>query len=159
MNRKNALPLIFLVALAIITLAIKRCNAPTDKKTSATHKERSTRQHNTSAQAPNTTVRNQSNRDESVGLDRNTSNLFFTKHARCRMKCRQITQQEVKDILLRGKVNYNKSDLNDPKGATYAVEGVTDDQQNVRIIFAPKKKHLSVVTVIDLDEERICNCD
>ena len=74
------------------------------------------------------------------------------------MKCRQITQQEVRDILLNGKVNYNKSDLNDPKGASYALEGYTKDRQHIRVIFAPKQKHLSVVTVIDLEEERPCSC-
>ena len=55
------------------------------------------------------------------GLDRNASELYFTKHARCRMKCRHITQAEVKEILAEGTVNYNKSDLQDPKGATYAI--------------------------------------
>jgi hypothetical protein len=74
------------------------------------------------------------------------------------MKCRKITQQEVKDILTKGTVNYNKSNLNDPKGATYALEGNTDDGQHVRIIFAPKQKHLTVVTVIDLETEFECDC-
>ncbi len=53
------------------------------------------------------------------------------------MKCRRITQQEVKDILVNGTINYNKSDLNDSRGPSYAVEGMTRDRQKVRIIFAP----------------------
>jgi hypothetical protein len=75
------------------------------------------------------------------------------------MKCRYITQQEVKDILAAGTINYAKSDLQDPRGNTYAVEGITRDRQKVRIIFAPKKQHVSVVTVIDLQEEFACNCN
>jgi len=54
------------------------------------------------------------------------------------MKCRHITQQEVKDILVNGTINYNKSDLNDSRGPSYAVEGMTRDRQKVRIIFAPQ---------------------
>ncbi|MBA4140200.1 MAG: DUF4258 domain-containing protein [Segetibacter sp.] len=147
MNTKKALPVIFLVVLTIIALAIKRCDQPFNQNTQQTRRvER------------NTQVTKEDNNARVVPFDRRTSELFFTKHAKCRMKCRQISQQEVKDILLNGKVNYNKSDLNDPKGPTYAIEGVTDDQQHVRIIFAPKQKHLTVVTVIDIDVEHQCNC-
>jgi hypothetical protein len=148
MNMKKSLPVIFLVVLAIIALALKRCNqTPSPRSDTSVRNERT---------AP---ANKQQENDRNVAFDRTTTNLYFTKHARCRMKCRQITQREVKDILANGKVNYSKSDLNDPQGPTYAVEGNTDDRQHVRIIFAPKQKHLSVVTVIDLDVEHQCDCN
>ena len=82
---------------------------------------------------------------------------YFTKHARCRMDCRHITQKEVKEIVRKTEVNYNKSELDAPKGPTYALEGYTSkDKQHVRIIVAPKQRHLSIVTVIDLDEDWEC---
>lgn len=82
---------------------------------------------------------------------------FFTKHARCRMDCRHITQKEVKEIVSKAEVNYNKSELDAPKGSTYALEGYTSkDNQHVRIIVAPKQRHLSIVTVIDLDKDWEC---
>lgn len=86
---------------------------------------------------------------------------FFTKHARCRMECRRITQKEVKEIVRKAEVNYRKSDLDAAGGPTYALEGYTSkDKQHVRIIVAPKQKHLSIVTVIDLDKEWVCpKCD
>jgi uncharacterized protein DUF4258 len=86
---------------------------------------------------------------------------FFTKHARCRMECRHITQKEVKEIVRKADVNYRKSDLQAAQGPTYALEGYTSkDRQHVRIIVAPKQKHLSIVTVIDLDEDWNCpSCD
>jgi curli biogenesis system outer membrane secretion channel CsgG len=147
MNIKKSLPVIFLVVLAIIALALKRCNQPSGQHSQSTRREER-----------NIPVNKPEENGKVVPFDRRTSELFFTKHAKCRMKCRQISQQEVKDILLNGKVNYNKSDLNDPKGPTYAIEGFTNDQQHVRIIFAPKQTHLTVVTVIDLDVEHLCNC-
>jgi len=148
MNMKKVLPVIMLVVLAIITLAIKRCNSTSG-----------TLRNGTSVKKERTIpIRNNSVKRQSDGLDRNTDNLYFTKHAKCRMKCRGITQQEVKDILANGSINYNKSDLNDPKGPTYALEGMTKDDQHVRIIFSPKQSHLTVVTVIDLDIEHECNC-
>jgi len=86
---------------------------------------------------------------------------FFTKHARCRMECRSITQKEVKEIVRKADVNYNKSDLDAAQGPKYALEGYTSkDRQHVRIIVAPKQKHLSIVTVIDLDKDWECpSCD
>ena len=139
MNMKKILPIILLIVLAIIALLIKRCNnAPVVKR-------------------ENTTSRPTTGRE--VRFDRTIAKFFFTKHARCRMKCREITQKEVKEILVEGTINYNKSDLNDPQGPTYAVEGTTNDRQHVRIIFAPKQQHMSVVTVIDLDVDHQCDCD
>lgn len=73
------------------------------------------------------------------------------------MDCRHITQKEVKEIVGKAEVNYNKSELDAPKGPTYALEGYTSkDKQHVRIIVAPKQRHLSIVTVIDLDEDWEC---
>jgi len=147
MNMKKILPILFFVVLAIVALALKRCNS-NNETTTQSKPARTTRQAPVPATAP----------PQEAKLDRTATELFFTRHAKCRMKCRQISQQEVRDILLNGKVNYSKSELNDPKGATYALEGYTKDRQHVRVIFAPKQKHLSVVTVIDLEEEHPCSC-
>lgn len=144
MKLKKILPVLLLMLMAVITLAIKRCNTASLPPVSTEEKP---------------SVDTRAGNSEQIKFDRTATNLFFTKHAKCRMKCRHITQQEVKDILVNGRINYNKSDLNDPTGPSYAVEGVTKDRQKVRIIFAPKKQHLTVVTVIDLDQEYVCNCN
>ncbi len=152
MNQKKLLPILLLVILAVVALFIKRCNNhPTAKGTS-----QSTTRYNSPAANPSN---NGNYDDRTKGLDRNPDKLFYTKHARCRMKCRHITQQEVKDILVNGTINYNKSELQDARGPKYAVEGNTNDGQHVRIIFAPNSQHISVVTVIDLEEDFACSCD
>jgi hypothetical protein len=153
MNIKKALPFLLLLVMAIAAIAIRRCN---DNGTKI--RNTGTRQETPTRKTSSTTSSNQKKTGGNGGLDRNAAKLFFTKHAKCRMKCRHITQQEVKDILANGEINYNKSDLQDARGATYAVEGITRDRQRVRIIFAPKQAHLTVVTVIDLEVEYTCNC-
>jgi hypothetical protein len=95
--------------------------------------------------------------DEVEGFNRNTSNLIFTKHARCRMDCRNIDESEVREILVKGKINHKKIQR-DKRGMTYPVEGLTHDNQKVRIVFAPKGDALVVVTVIDLGREWSCDC-
>jgi hypothetical protein len=155
MNMKKVFPFLLLLVMAIVTIAIRRCN---DNGSSTKIRNTGNRQEAPTRKTSSTTNSSQRQPGTNGGLDRNATKLFFTKHAKCRMKCRHITQQEVKDILANGEINYNKSDLQDARGATYAVEGITRDRQRVRIIFSPKQAHLTVVTVIDLEVEYTCNC-
>ena len=73
------------------------------------------------------------------------------------MDCRQIDESEVKEIITEGRVNYDKSEET-KKGKTSPLEGVTHDGQHVRIVVAPKKNELVLVTVIDLEREWACEC-
>src|SRR5450631_1935067 len=65
--------------------------------------------------------------------------LIFTKHARCRMDCRHITEHEIHEILDGGTINYSKSEPDARPEPKYAVEGYTAEQQHLRIIIAPKE--------------------
>jgi hypothetical protein len=96
------------------------------------------------------------NRDE--GFNRRATAIVYSKHARCRMECRHIDESEVKEILESGNINYNKVE-SDARGKTYPLEGVTHDNQRVRIVFAPKDNgEMVVVTCIDLDKDWSCDC-
>jgi hypothetical protein len=85
--------------------------------------------------------------------------IYYTKHAKCRMECRNIDESEVKEILNDGEINYSKSDLKSKPCPKYALEGVTHDKQHVRIIVGNCNSQASIVTVIDLDNEFECECD
>lgn len=88
--------------------------------------------------------------------------LIFTKHARCRMECREITEAEVEAIVLNGVINEAKSKEEDEEASgqcpTYALEGTTDDGQSVRIVVGACEKITKVITAIDLKEEHTCDC-
>ncbi|MEP7143843.1 MAG: DUF4258 domain-containing protein [Ferruginibacter sp.] len=92
-----------------------------------------------------------------VPFNRKAHKIIYSRHARCRMDCRHIDESEVMEILQNGKLNYPRIE-EDNRGKTYPLEGITHDQQNVRIVFAPKEDDLVVVTVIDLDKDWDCNC-
>ena len=96
--------------------------------------------------------------DRDKGFDRRTSYLKYSNHAKCRMQCRKITQAEVEEIMREGKINYNKSDLDNARCPRYAVEGVTSDDQRVRIVYAQCNESTTVVTVIDLETDFKCSC-
>lgn len=142
---RKALPLMLVILLAIVLFFVKRYKAdslPAPEPKAKTGDRRS----------PSSAV----NRDR--GFDRRVSYLQYSKHAKCRMNCRHITQQEVKEIMKDGKINYSKSDLQNSRCPRYAVEGMTSDNQDVRIIFAQCNESTTVVTVIDVGKEWSCNC-
>jgi hypothetical protein len=147
---KKYLPYIFLLAAALLLFFIKknqRGPAPVKPATEQT---------DTRITVP-VVLADEEKPEEIEGFNRNTTNLIFSKHAKCRMDCRNIDESEVKEILVKGKINHKKIQR-DKRGMTYPVEGLTHDNQQVRIVFAPKGNALVVVTVIDLGKDWSCDC-
>ncbi len=146
MNRKWA-PYILIALLLIAVIVIrqfKNSNEPAPKpKVTNTDK-------------PKDPASNPTDRDK--GFDRRTALLEYSNHAKCRMKCRKISQAEVEEIMRNGNINYNKSDLQNARCPRYAVEGETSDDQRVRIVYAQCNESTTVVTVIDLETDFKCSC-
>ena len=91
-------------------------------------------------------------------FNRSPQKITYSKHALCRMKCRYISDAEVRAILAKGTINTSKIQRSQ-KGISVPLEGRTSDGQKVRIVFAPKgKEEMVVVTVIDLEKEYSCDC-
>ena len=99
--------------------------------------------------------------DSNVGNQRLTYNgkeLILTYHAKCRMNCREISKSEVREVIREGKENKRKSNPNDARCPTIALEDWTEDGQRVRIIVADCDNVAKLVTVIDLENEYQCDC-
>ena len=144
---KKYFPYIILIAAAILLWYIK------SHQRGSSPKNQNTEQRNKRETIPAVTT----NTTDDGELNRHPPKLIYSKHARCRMDCRHIDESEVEEILDEGTINYNKIEKND-KGKSYPLEGITHDKQHVRIVFAPKKENLVVVTVIDLDKDWYCDC-
>jgi len=89
----------------------------------------------------------------------NRARLVFTKHARCRMDCRHITANEIREILDEGNINYGKSEPDAHPDPKWALEGYTKEQQHLRIVVAPEAGKLVVITCIELGVEWSCDCN
>ncbi|MBS1759936.1 MAG: DUF4258 domain-containing protein [Bacteroidetes bacterium] len=144
MNKKW-MPLALVIVLGVLLLVIKQCQKknepePKPKVTNNTKKDPS------------------SNVNRNRGFDRRISYLEYSEHAKCRMSCRHISQSEVEDIMQNGTINYNKSEIQNARCPRYALEGITQDNQRVRIVFAQCDYKTEVVTVIDLGREWSCDC-
>ena len=142
---KKATPIIVVAALAVVLFVARQCKheATTSSRPTVTNKD---------------TRKDQGTIDRDRGFDRRISYLEYSKHAKCRMQCRRISQAEVEGIMQDGKINYNKSDLQNARCPRYAIEGITADNQKTRIVFAQCNDKTTVVTVIDLDTEWSCDC-
>ena len=135
-SKVNAISLVVIVILGLVALGIKKCKSSHDN-----YPERTT----TTAEG-----------------DWRHHKIIYTSHARCRMECRDISENEVEYILANGTINEAKSKEEDEEAAghcpTFALEGNTNDGQHVRIVFAACDKITKVVTAIDLGVEHQCNC-
>lgn len=140
---KKWFPFVLVILLGLALIFVKRCQRNGEVKPS-----------------PEVTTKKRKDpaADRERGFDRRASFLEYSNHAKCRMQCRKITQAEVEEIMQDGKINYNKSDLQNARCPRYAVEGTTHDDQRVRIVFAQCNESTTVVTVIDLGTEWSCDC-
>ena len=156
-QRKTFVPvLILIVAMLIGAFLLRRCRSHQDEPVRKEYRQPRSNSQSRSG-SPSTTT---SSTEDRGGLIRNPTTINYSKHARCRMQCRHISESEVREILNEGTINYKKSDLKgNPCNKRYAVEGLTQDNQRVRIIFAPCNTEETVVTVIDLGKEWTCDCD
>jgi hypothetical protein len=98
------------------------------------------------------------NRTEMPALNRDLD-LVLTKHARCRMACRDISQQEIKEIINEGTIDIERSDPDAERGAEYVLEGYSHEKQHLRVIVSPHDNKLVVISCIDLDKEWKCDCN
>ena len=91
-------------------------------------------------------------------FDRDPEKLIYTRHALCRMDCRQISRDDINEIMKKGIINLNKSNRRDRPCPTYALQGETRDGEKIRVIFAQCDRETKVVTCYNLQEDFECHC-
>ena len=91
-------------------------------------------------------------------FDRTPSHLYYTKHALCRMECRQISKEDIKEIMKKGIINFNRSNRRDRPCPTFALQGETSDGEKLRVIFAQCDDETKVVTCYNVEEDFDCHC-
>ena len=91
-------------------------------------------------------------------FNRHPSHIEYTRHAECRMNCRKISKEDIGDVMRKGVIIFNKSNLRDKPCPTFAVQGFTDNGENIRIIFAQCRSVTKVVTCYNLKKDFNCDC-
>lgn len=128
---KKAFPYILLALLAIGALLIKRCRNG----------------HTAASQV-----------DRNKVFDRRTGFLEYTEHAKCRMACAHITEQQVVRVLDSGTVSNMRSELNAKPCPVYIVEGYTAEKTRLRVAFAQCDAKTKVMSCNYVDSTIDCSC-
>lgn len=93
------------------------------------------------------------------GAPANIPQLVYTRHARCRMDCRHITEAEIKEILMENHINNRKSNPEGQPCPSFAYEGYSNEHQHLRIVIGKCETRVwKVITCIDLGNDFECDC-
>ena len=128
------------------------CNEQTDKKIGQSYIDQSSSR---KSEQNNSLVRAKFSEKDLVF---NGHSVRITKHAKCRMGCRNMDAYEIQDLLDKGTVNFKKSNRSARPCPTIAIEGNSIDGQKSRLIIGTCDSDYLLVTVIDLKNEWKCEC-
>ncbi|OWY19032.1 hypothetical protein C7N43_23420 [Sphingobacteriales bacterium UPWRP_1] len=151
--------LLFMASVALIALILQKCDFSSMLPSGAPSTSPQTPK--SPVEQPETTNPEYPVKGDEVNQKLQSKKLIYTKHARCRMGCRNISEEEVVYVLKNGKVNMVKSDMDNAPCPKYAIEGETAGKERVRIVFADCPDATKVVTTIDLnnDDDSNCHCN
>ena len=91
-------------------------------------------------------------------FDRHPSHIEYTQHVECRMNCRHISKEDVSNVMQKGVIIYNRTNLRDKPCPTFALQGFTSSGENIRIIFAQCREVTKIVTCYNLKKDFNCDC-
>lgn len=80
------------------------------------------------------------------------SQFRYSERVECNMKCRKITHAEVEEILRNGEVNFSESDTRGAIVPSYAIEGKTSANKNLRVLVTifERDSVAEITTVVNL---------
>ena len=82
------------------------------------------------------------------------SGITFSEKAKCIIKCKGISDEEVKEVLKNGNVNFGESDTRLAPCPSYVFEG-----ENLTIVCTACDSISEIVNVLSLNEKQdTCNC-
>ncbi len=61
--------------------------------------------------------------------------LVITDNGRCRMNCKNISEDDVKNLMTHGDVNYSESQVHEKPCPFYAVDGKSKDGREIRVVY------------------------
>jgi len=89
----------------------------------------------------------------------NARALIYSDLATCQMGCRNISKENIEDLLSNGEVIFSESEVHGEPCPTYAVEGETSEGRSLRIHLTKCDSTSEVVGAIIIEEVRDCQCE
>lgn len=88
------------------------------------------------------------------------STFKFSEHARCILACKQISEEEVRDVLKNGEVNFSESDTRGVPCPSYAIEGSSHNKKlRVLLTVFERDSTAEITTAMNLEAGKdTCKC-
>ncbi len=91
-------------------------------------------------------------------FNRNPKELVYTKHALCRMVCREISKEDIDEVIKKGAINFNRSNRREAPCPVFAIQARISTGEYLRVIFAQCDDVTKVVTGYNLEQDFDCYC-
>lgn len=91
-------------------------------------------------------------------FNRNPKELVYTKHALCRMDCREISKEDIDEVIKKGAINFNRSNRREAPCPVFAIQARISSGEYLRVIFAQCDDVTKVVTGYNLEQDFDCYC-
>ena len=88
------------------------------------------------------------------------SSFKFSDHAKCILECKHITEEEVREVLKNGDVNFSESDTRGVPCPSYAIEGTSHNKKiRVLVTIFERDSTAEITTAINLEAGKdTCRC-
>ena len=91
-------------------------------------------------------------------FDRAAPNITTSKYVVCRMQCQQITKADIEEIMIKGIINFSKSNRQNKPCPLFALQGSTSKGESLRILFAQCPGETTILNCYNLRKNSDCNC-
>lgn len=91
-------------------------------------------------------------------FDRRPGRLVYAPNALCQMECRQISKEDIGEVMKKGIIHFNWSNRRAQPCPTFALQGRTRDKQYIRVSFAQCVEQTTVMWCLDLEKTIECPC-
>jgi hypothetical protein len=91
-------------------------------------------------------------------FDRHPATIQYTDEALCYMNCRNISKEDIIEIMQKGIINFSKSDRAAKPCPVLALQGRTTGGESLRVIFAQCREETKVVSCYNLKRHFECDC-
>lgn len=91
-------------------------------------------------------------------INRNTDSLSYTSQALCWMNCQHITKEEIKNIIQKGIIIFNKSNRFAHPCPIFTLRGFNNKKESLELIIQECGNKTILVDCINLKTKANCSC-
>lgn len=85
--------------------------------------------------------------------------ITYSEKANCQMKCSDISQDAITELITSGDVNFGESDVHGEPCPSYVIEGETPTGRSLRLVLAKCDSISDLTSITDISKKHDCPCN